>query len=89
MMFMLAEQPNSFIKRQMGIAPGQAPAQSWLRIPVLVLDRYDSVLGVLIVSSLLVHISIATWLWVLLLGPVFHAVFSIIMHVLGIKARAL
>jgi CDP-2,3-bis-(O-geranylgeranyl)-sn-glycerol synthase len=31
----------------------------------------------------------ATWLWVLLLGPCLHAMFSVILHRLGVKARAL
>jgi CDP-2,3-bis-(O-geranylgeranyl)-sn-glycerol synthase len=87
--FMLAELPNSFIKRQLGIEPGQAPAQSWLRLPVLLIDRYDSVLGTLLVLSLLVPVPLATWVLVLMLGPVLHALFSMIMHVIGIKARAL
>jgi CDP-2,3-bis-(O-geranylgeranyl)-sn-glycerol synthase len=87
--FMLAELPNSFVKRQLDIAPGQAPKQAWLRSIVLLVDRYDSVLGVLLVLSLMVPVSFATWVWVLLLGPVVHAIFSIAMHSLGIKARAL
>jgi len=87
--FMLAELPNSFVKRQLGIAPGQAPKHTWLRSVVLLVDRYDSVLGVLLVLSLLVPVSLATWVWVLFLGPAVHAIFSIVMHALGIKARAL
>lgn len=87
--FMVAELPNSFLKRQLGIDPGQAPTQPWLRPLVFLLDRYDSVLGVLIVLSLLVPVPIATWFWVLVVGPLVHAVFSITMHGLGIKVRAL
>lgn len=87
--FMLAELPNSFIKRQLGIAPGQAPAQPGLRAVILIMDRLDSVLGVLLAASLLVPLPAETWFWVLLLGPAFHAMFSITMHGLGIKARAL
>lgn len=87
--FMLAELPNSFVKRRLGIEPGQAPQQGWLRPLVLIVDRYDSVLGVLLALSLMVPVPIATWFWVLLLGPAVHAVFSIAMHGLGIKTRAL
>jgi CDP-2,3-bis-(O-geranylgeranyl)-sn-glycerol synthase len=47
------------------------------------------VLGVLAVASLLVPVPAATWLWVLLLGPCLHALFSVILHRLGVKARAL
>lgn len=87
--FMLAELPNSFLKRQLGITPGQAPQQAWLRPVVLVVDRIDSILGVLLAVSLLVPVPIATWFWVMAFGPVAHAVFSIVMHSIGIKARAL
>lgn len=87
--FMLAELPNSFIKRQLDISPGQAPAGRCLKPVILLVDRFDSVIGVLLVVSLLVPVSLATWLWVLLLGPVLHAVFSLGLHALGIKERVL
>lgn len=87
--FMLAELPNSFIKRQLDIPPGQTASQSWLQPVILVVDRYDSVLGVLLVLSLLVPLPVATWFWVLGLGPLVHGLFSILMYGLGIKARAL
>jgi CDP-2,3-bis-(O-geranylgeranyl)-sn-glycerol synthase len=87
--FMLAELPNSFTKRQCDIAPGQAPTHRGYRWVVLFVDRLDSVLGVLLVASLMVPVSVITWLLVLVIGPAMHAVFSIVLHALGIKARAL
>jgi len=87
--FMLAELPNSFVKRQLDIVPGQPPSSAPLRILFFVIDRCDSVLGVLIVASLLVPVQALTWVWVLVLGPCLHALFSILLHRLGVKARAL
>jgi len=87
--FMLAELPNSFVKRQLDIPPGQAPSQAWLRPVIMLVDRYDSVLGVLVAMSLLVPVHWMTWVLVLVVGPVVHAVFSIALHGLGLKARAL
>jgi CDP-2,3-bis-(O-geranylgeranyl)-sn-glycerol synthase len=87
--FMLAELPNSFAKRQLGIDPGEPPARPALRVVFFFVDRCDSVVGALVVASLLVPVQLATWLWVLALGPFLHAVFSIVLHRLGIKARAL
>lgn len=87
--FMLAELPNSFLKRQLGVAPGQLPVQRWLRPIVILVDRLDSVLGVLLVISLLLPVPLATWLLVLVLGAMGHAAFSIAMHRLGVKPRAL
>ena len=87
--FMLAELPNSFVKRQLGIGPGLPASRPLLRAVFFVVDRCDSVLGVLIAASLLVPLPAATWYWVLLLGPCVHAVFSVMLHRLGVKARAL
>jgi hypothetical protein len=50
--FMLAELPNSFLKRQLDIAPGSAPEQPALRALCLVVDRFDSTLGLLAAVSL-------------------------------------
>jgi hypothetical protein len=87
--FMLAELPNSFIKRQLGVAPGAAPGTAGPRLLCLLVDRFDSVVGVLGVVSLLVPMTVAIWLWVLLLGPGVHALFSAALHVFGVKARVL
>lgn len=87
--FMLAELPNSFAKRQLGIEPGLPAASGGLRALFFVVDRCDSVLGVLVVCSLLVPVPAATWGWLLLLGPSVHAFFSIVLHRVGVKARAL
>ncbi|MDH4047448.1 MAG: CDP-archaeol synthase [Gammaproteobacteria bacterium] len=87
--FMLAELPNSFLKRQLGVAPGRLPTTGLARIVCPLLDRFDSALGVLIAVSLLVPVPALTWLWVLLMGPGLHALFSIFLFWLGVKERAL
>lgn len=87
--FMLAELPNSFLKRQLGIAPGQVPGEGWSRAAFLLLDRFDSALGVLVVVSVLAPVPAMTWLWVLLIGPGLHAMFSALLFRTGIKERAL
>jgi CDP-2,3-bis-(O-geranylgeranyl)-sn-glycerol synthase len=87
--FMLAELPNSFVKRQLGIGPGEPATSLRLRAVFFVVDRCDSVLGALVVASLLVPMAPLTWLWVLILGPCLHAAFSVLLHRLGEKARAL
>lgn len=87
--FMLAELPNSFIKRQLDVAPGAVPAQAWLRPICLLLDRIDSTLGVLLVVTLAVPTPASTWAWAILLGPVTHAVFSHWLYRIGQKPRAL
>lgn len=85
--FMLAELPNSLLKRQMGIAPGQAPQQPLLRTWCLVIDRIDSTLGALIVLSLMLPLPAMTWFWVPLFGISLHWTFSYAMYLLKLKSR--
>ena len=89
--FMLAELPNSLLKRQLGVAPGALPNQGWLRPLCAIVDRLDSTLGVLLLLTLLpgVGATIGVWVWAILLGPVLHAGFSIWLHRSGVKSRAL
>jgi CDP-2,3-bis-(O-geranylgeranyl)-sn-glycerol synthase len=87
--FMLAELPNSFLKRQLDVAPGQAPTRRAVAALCFVLDRIDSTIGVLLVLSLLVPVPPQTWLWALLIGAAAHGLFSMLLHALHIKARPL
>jgi CDP-diglyceride synthetase len=85
--FMLGELPNSFVKRQLDIAPG-APASGKLAgIASFVADRVDSIIGMLLAISLATHTPWETWLYVLILGPAIHLCFSVLLYRLGVKAR--
>ena len=85
--FMLAELPNSFVKRQLNVAPGLAPHDLALAAVFFIVDRVDSVLGVLIVLTAALPIVPATWAWMLLLGPGIHWLFSLWLYRLKVKAR--
>lgn len=86
---MLAELPNSFLKRQLDVAPGEAPTSLPLAALCFVLDRVDSTVGVLLVLTLLVPVAPHTWLWALLIGAVVHGLFSMLLHALRVKTRPL
>ncbi|HVH57907.1 MAG TPA: CDP-archaeol synthase [Vicinamibacterales bacterium] len=85
--FMAGELPNSFIKRQLDVAPGAA-ADGWRGVPHFLLDRFDSGLGMLTALSLAVHVPWLSWLYVLLFGLFIHWSFSVVMFRLGLKGRA-
>src|SRR6267143_762118 len=87
--FMVAELPNSFLKRQLGVAPGMAPRGRGLAAVFFIVDRVDSVLGVLLALTLMVPVPVQTWVWVLLLGPGVHWLFSAWLYRLKVKARSL
>ena len=85
---MLGELPNSFIKRQLGIAPGCAAAGPLARPIFFVIDRFDSTLGVLTALIFVVPVPPATAAYVLLMGAVLHAALSVATFRLGGKERA-
>ncbi len=82
--FMLGELPNSFVKRQLGIAPG-GTAPPRLRPWQIAADRLDSAVGMLAAASLVVHVPWATWALVLAVGPIVHGGFSFLLFRLGLK----
>jgi CDP-2,3-bis-(O-geranylgeranyl)-sn-glycerol synthase len=84
---MLAELPNSLLKRQLDVPPGALPGNRTLRVVVLAVDRIDSPVGVMVAVSNFVSVRPITWLWVLLFGSGVHAGFSALLHFLGVKAR--
>lgn len=86
--FMAGELPNSALKRQLDIAPGEAPSQPWLRRFCLLLDRTDSLIGSLLAMSLYTTVPWTVWLGCLVVGPGIHAVFSFALYRVGVKKRA-
>lgn len=85
--FMGGELPNSFVKRQLDIAPGQAPRGSLAAIACFIADRVDSILGMLVAMSVVAPAPPMMWLYVLLIGPGIHLAFSVLLYRLGVKAR--
>ena len=87
--FMLGELPNSFLKRQLGVPPGQAPTNPTARLVCLLIDRTDSIAGMLVALRLLVPVPWQTWIYVLVSGAGIHGIFSFLLYRLGVKGRAL
>jgi CDP-2,3-bis-(O-geranylgeranyl)-sn-glycerol synthase len=86
--FMAGELPNSFVKRQLGIAPGE-PAAGRARAAVqCAIDHVDSAIGMLLAIRLVVPVPALTWGLIVIAGPVFHLLFSVLFFRLGLKTRA-
>lgn len=85
---MLGELPNSFVKRQLDIAPGAAPRGPTARAVGFLIDRYDSILGMLAMVTLVGGVPWGTWGYVIVLGPGVHWSFSLLLYRLGVKERA-
>ena len=86
--FMAGELPNSFVKRQLGISPGHAPASRLTKAICFTVDHVDSIVGMLAAVTVAVHTPWTTWLWVLILGPSIHLLFSWWLYRMGVKGRA-
>lgn len=85
--FMAGELPNSFVKRQLDVPPGQPPLSAIGRLLSGCIDRLDSVIGMMLVLAWLVPVPSATWAIVAVLGPMLHGRFSQLVFRWGGKAR--
>jgi CDP-diglyceride synthetase len=86
--FMAGELPNSFVKRQLDIAPGEPPRSPIGGVASFIVDRVDSIVGALFAISLAAPTPWKTWALVLTIGPGIHLAFSVLLYRLGVKERA-
>jgi CDP-2,3-bis-(O-geranylgeranyl)-sn-glycerol synthase len=85
--FMAGELPNSFIKRQLGVAPGEAPTGRAARLAWFLIDRVDSLLGAFLAQAIVVPVGFWYAFYLLLVGPGLHWLFSALLYYLGVKGR--
>lgn len=85
--YCLAELPNSFVKRQLGIAPGaRATRASRLQY---VMDQADSVAGCLLALRLLYRATASELLTAFALGLTIHIGIDQLIYAIGVKSRSL
>jgi hypothetical protein len=81
--YMLFELPNSFLKRRLGIGPGdKAGKYRWL---LMLIDKTDSSFGVSLFSYFLLDLSLVQLLELFLISVLTHIVFSYLLVTAGIK----
>ncbi len=83
--FMIGELPNSFLKRRFEIPPGGRPGNPLVKPLFFLVDRLDSIVGMLLVVSLMVPTTWHIWFLVLLVGGGIHWCFSLVLFLLGAK----
>lgn len=83
----LGELPNSFVKRQLGVAPG-ATARGPLAALFYVADQIDVILGWWLVLAWVVPDPLPAFLLSLVLGVAFHPVVTLIGYALGMRPTA-
>ncbi len=85
--YALAELPNSFIKRRLGIQPGEPSARwPWL---FAVMDQADSVVGCLLCYAALGIGSGHHWFLLLILGTGVHLFLNVVLWALGLRRQPL
>jgi CDP-archaeol synthase len=84
--YCLAELPNSFIKRQLGIAPGGHAIRA-ARVQYVV-DQADSVAGCLVALRLLYRARARDLLSAFGLGLTIHIAIDQLIYAIGVKARS-
>jgi CDP-archaeol synthase len=86
--FMAGELPNSFLKRRLAIPPGSAPPHPITRTVFFIIDRLDSIAGMLLALSTVVFVPFWTWIYVVGFGAAIHWGFSALLFLVGVKGRA-
>ena len=85
--FMAGELPNSFLKRQLGIEPGEMAGGPISRWALFALDRCDSILGLLLALSLVVPTTWEIWIGMLLIGAGIQWLFNVVLYLMRVMSR--
>jgi CDP-diglyceride synthetase len=85
--YILAELPNSFIKRRLNIAPGKN-ATGMKGILFTIIDQLDSVIGGTIVISLFMPIRPITFIISVAIAAAIHYAVNILLYLAKLKSQA-
>ena len=85
--YVLAELPNSFVKRRIHIEPGKN-SKGLKGIIFTLLDQSDSVIGCAVVYFLITDLSWIDVFIMILIGSFLHYLVNILLYCLGLKAQA-
>jgi hypothetical protein len=81
--YCLAELPNSFIKRRLGIKEGQTSDR--YRVFFIILDQADSAIGCMLAYWLLIPMTLATAVATIIFGTVIHLLINLTLYLAGIR----
>lgn len=81
--YCLAELPNSFMKRKLGIKEGQTSNRyKWFFI---ILDQADSAIGCMLAYRLVISISFQTMALTVLFGTLIHLILNVLLYKIGVR----
>jgi hypothetical protein len=82
---MVAELPNSFLKRQLGVNPGEGK-QGWLGTALYAVDQVDLLLGAWLVFALVLEVRLAWVFFSVILVAAVHQLLTSVTYALGMRA---
>jgi hypothetical protein len=84
--YVLAELPNSYLKRRLGVPPGASPEHGrlWFRL----CDQIDSVIGCGLIYAWLLDVPMVVLAVCALLAPAIHLVTNLSLHAVGLRREA-
>jgi hypothetical protein len=82
--YALFELPNSFIKRRLDIQPGKSKKSVGGIINIFI-DQVDSIVGCVLVLSLVSKVSLLLFVGFILLGAVTHIVVNLLLYSLKLR----
>ena len=81
--YCLAELPNSFLKRRLGIQEGKTSDKGkWFFV---ILDQADSAFGCILAYSLIIPLSLMTMLLSIIFGTALHLIINVSLYSLGLR----
>lgn len=83
--YSFGELPNSFLKRQLSIPPGQLPAKKFQRIFFKFTDTFDSLIPIGLVAFLFFKFSPRVIMTALLIGGLIHLITDHLMRLIKLK----
>lgn len=85
--YCLAELPNSFIKRRLGVKEGQTSERyKWFFV---ILDQADSAVGCMVAYRLIIPIAFTTMVFTIVFGTAIHLILNITLYLVGIRKNPL
>jgi len=84
---MCAELPNSFVKRQLDVRPGDS-ARGMIGLVLYVVDQVDLLVGVWLAFALVLDIRLAWVLWSVAIVVVMHQLLTSVTYALGMRASS-
>jgi CDP-diacylglycerol--serine O-phosphatidyltransferase len=85
--YCLAELPNSFIKRRVGIKEGQTSQE--YKLFFVIMDQADSALGCLVAYLILIPLSMKVFWGTIFFGTVIHLLLNVLLYLLKLRKNPL